>query len=149
MSEEEEWEARLAGEGLRPEPPVKRLRVKAKDRHPGRDPQPRKEVSYDAWEQTDRQWGYLTSSPQTQIEAMMTGEDDSKEEQEARFAGLLEEIADLHDGALLILNHMTGGSTEADVCGESGMTRTEVREIKKAIRTLLAKRYGLDPEEDL
>ena len=149
MSEKEHWEAILAAEGLREEPPVKRLRKRAKDRVKGNDPQPRKEVSYDAWEQTDRQWIHLTSSPRTEMEAMMLGEDDSVEQQEARYAELLEEIAEIHEGALLVLNHMTGGSTETEICAESGMSRMEVREVKKEIRAMLARRYGLEPEEML
>ena len=142
-----DWNDQLKKEGMPEELPVKRVRLHRRWRKPGTDHQPRKEIPYDSWSATDRWWGQLVASPATAIEALMMDKDDSVEEQEARYAELLQLIAEVDEAALVILSGMSAGQGESSLALETGLPRTEVRQIMSDIRALLRSRYDMEEGE--
>ena len=140
---EAEWEARLAEEGLRPEPPVKRLRVRSKDkdRVKGRDPQPRREVSYDDWSSSSRLWQGLSEMPESELEAMMVslpGEEvDSMESQSVRVQMYWDALE--AEGPIFVLacEMLANGDGPKAIGNRLGLDQVQTQEVIGHVRSIV------------
>lgn len=140
-----DWEQVLRDEGMPPEPPARRARpTPLKERRPGNDPQPLREVSYEAYDNWRDAFPYTRTS-NTELEAMMVGEEDSLEAQERRFFDMVNDmIEDVdHPEADMILSYMSRGIGAHRTADELSLPRQEVIRVMADIRAFLRERYGL------
>lgn len=141
-----EWEARLRSEGMPAELEVKRLRLPSHLRVKGRDPQPRREVSYAEWE--DGVWSVLL--PDTEMEAMLQPGDTPSVEAETR------KVDRIYDAVLAmgldhaeVLELMTQGLGPQGIAETLGIRMTDARSMIDDIRRTVRGLFATDRDPDL
>lgn len=136
---EAEWEAKLAAEGLPPEPPVKRLRrTRSDERQRGSDPQPRREVSYSDWSPAAAAWSLLSDIPESDLEAAMMAlphqEIESKESQWLRVQKIWQALEWEGEVYVTTAELLADGANITTVASHLGTSVNEAKKVVEHVR---------------